>query len=217
MGADHRRPDADRAAGAADRADPPPRQPRLPVRDASRRPGRRSRGSRSTSTRRCHRPTPRWPGATGARPRTRSATSAGSYDRALMLSLLDDEEALAEAIEIARDLGAEPLTRRVTVRMRELGLRVPRGQREASRANPAGLTTRQLEVLILRRRGPDERGDRRTARRLTANGRAPCRRSAAQARRHDPPRRGPPGVRARPLALASQPVTTNDAFFPSET
>ena len=71
------------------------------------------------------------------------------YDRALMLSLLDDEEALGEAIEIARDLGAEPLTRRVTVRMRELGLRVPRGQREASRANPAGLTSRQLEVLIL--------------------------------------------------------------------
>jgi DNA-binding NarL/FixJ family response regulator len=33
--------------------------------------------------------------------------------------------------------------------MRELGLRVPRGQREASRANPAGLTSRQLEVLIL--------------------------------------------------------------------
>ncbi len=71
------------------------------------------------------------------------------YDRGLMLSLLDDEEALGEAIEIARDLGAEPLTRRVTVRMRELGLRVPRGQREASRSNPAGLTTRQLEVLIL--------------------------------------------------------------------
>ena len=31
------------------------------------------------------------------------------YDRALMLSLLDDEEALTEAIEIARELGAEPL------------------------------------------------------------------------------------------------------------
>ena len=32
-----------------------------------------------------------------------------TYDRALMLSLLDDEEALVEAIEIARGLGAEPL------------------------------------------------------------------------------------------------------------
>ena len=71
------------------------------------------------------------------------------YDRALMLSLLDDEEALVEAIEIARRLGAEPLTRRVAGRMRDLGIRVPQGQREATRANPAGLTARQLEVLSL--------------------------------------------------------------------
>ena len=66
-----------------------------------------------------------------------------------MLSLLDEEEALVEAIEIARSLGAEPLTRRVAGRMRELGLRVPKGPREATRANPAGLTARQLEVLAL--------------------------------------------------------------------
>lgn len=72
-----------------------------------------------------------------------------SYDRALMLSLLDDEESLAEALEIARGLGAEPLTRRVAGRMRELGLRVPAGPREVTRANPAGLTARQLEVLAL--------------------------------------------------------------------
>ena len=71
------------------------------------------------------------------------------YDRALMLSLLDDEPALVEAIEIARGLGAEPLTRRVAGRMRDLGLRVPQGPREATRANPAGLTARQLEVLGL--------------------------------------------------------------------
>jgi DNA-binding CsgD family transcriptional regulator len=71
------------------------------------------------------------------------------YDRALMLSQLDDEEALVEAIEIARALGAEPLTKRVTRRMRVLGLRVPAGPRQATRANPAGLTARQLEVLAL--------------------------------------------------------------------
>ena len=47
-----------------------------------------------------------------------------SYDRALMLSLLDGEEALVEALEVARSLGAEPLARRVTGRLRELGLRV---------------------------------------------------------------------------------------------
>jgi DNA-binding NarL/FixJ family response regulator len=72
-----------------------------------------------------------------------------TYDRALMLSLLDEEDALMEALEIARGLGAEPLTRRVARRMRELGMRVPLGQRDATRANPAGLTARQLEVLGL--------------------------------------------------------------------
>lgn len=71
------------------------------------------------------------------------------YDRALMLSMLDDEAALVEALETARSLGAEPLSRRVAGRMRGLGLRVPQGPREATRANPAGLTARQLEVLAL--------------------------------------------------------------------
>ena len=71
------------------------------------------------------------------------------YDRALMLSLLDEEPALADAIEIARRLGAEPLTRRVADRMRELELRVPSGPRRATRDNPAGLTARQLEVVAL--------------------------------------------------------------------
>jgi DNA-binding NarL/FixJ family response regulator len=66
-----------------------------------------------------------------------------------MLSLLDDEESLVEAIEIARELGAEPLTRRVAGRMRALGISVPRGPRGTTRANPAGLTARQVEVLSL--------------------------------------------------------------------
>jgi ATP/maltotriose-dependent transcriptional regulator MalT len=72
-----------------------------------------------------------------------------TYDRALMLSLLDDEEALLEALEIARSLGAEPLAGRAARRLRELGVRVPQGPRVATRANPAGLTPRQLEVLAL--------------------------------------------------------------------
>jgi DNA-binding NarL/FixJ family response regulator len=71
------------------------------------------------------------------------------YDRALLLSLLDDEEALVQALSIARRLGAEPLTKRVIGRMRDLGIRVPAGPRVATRANPAGLTARQLEVLVL--------------------------------------------------------------------
>jgi DNA-binding CsgD family transcriptional regulator/tetratricopeptide (TPR) repeat protein len=71
------------------------------------------------------------------------------YDRALMLSLLDDEDSLFEAIEIARRLGAEPLAKSVARRLRDLGIRVPLGPRQTTRANPAGLTARQLEVLSL--------------------------------------------------------------------
>jgi DNA-binding CsgD family transcriptional regulator len=71
------------------------------------------------------------------------------YDRALMLSLLEEEAALVEALDIARALGAAPLERRVAGRLRELGLRVPQGPRRATRSNPAGLTARQLEVLEL--------------------------------------------------------------------
>jgi DNA-binding NarL/FixJ family response regulator len=72
-----------------------------------------------------------------------------TYDRALMLSLLGDEESLVEALELARGLGAEPLTKRVARRLRELGFRVPQGPRLTTRVNPAGLTARQLEVLAL--------------------------------------------------------------------
>jgi DNA-binding CsgD family transcriptional regulator/tetratricopeptide (TPR) repeat protein len=71
------------------------------------------------------------------------------YDRALLLSLLDDEDALAEALTAARSLGAVPLVRRATTRLRALGFRIPQGPREATRANPAGLTARQFEVLAL--------------------------------------------------------------------
>jgi DNA-binding NarL/FixJ family response regulator len=76
-----------------------------------------------------------------------------TYDRALMLSLLDDEASLTEAVELARSLGAEPLLRRAARRMRARGLSVPRGPRDATRANPAGLTSRQLEVLALLQAG----------------------------------------------------------------
>jgi DNA-binding CsgD family transcriptional regulator/tetratricopeptide (TPR) repeat protein len=75
------------------------------------------------------------------------------YDRALMLSLAGDEDALLEAIAIAQDLGAAPLERRVAHQLRALGTRVPRGPRPQTRTNSAGLTGRELEVLALLRDG----------------------------------------------------------------
>jgi DNA-binding NarL/FixJ family response regulator len=50
-------------------------------------------------------------------------------------------------------LGAEPAVARVRERLRASGAPVPRGPRAQTRANPAGLTARQLAVLRLLREG----------------------------------------------------------------
>jgi DNA-binding NarL/FixJ family response regulator len=70
-----------------------------------------------------------------------------------MLSLLDDQAALVEALELARALQAAPLERRVVQRMRSRGLSIPRGPITSTRSNPAGLTDRQCEVVSLVCRG----------------------------------------------------------------
>ncbi|MFI7741466.1 helix-turn-helix transcriptional regulator [Kocuria rhizosphaericola] len=72
-----------------------------------------------------------------------------SYDRALLLSLTADECALAEAVGLARGLGAAPLEKRVCDRMRTLGMPVPRGPHATTRSHPDQLTGRQAEVLDL--------------------------------------------------------------------
>jgi DNA-binding CsgD family transcriptional regulator len=76
-----------------------------------------------------------------------------THDQALLLSLLDDADALAEALRIAHELAATPLERHIARRMRELDLAVPRGPQASTRENPAHLTDRQLEVLALLRDG----------------------------------------------------------------
>jgi DNA-binding NarL/FixJ family response regulator len=48
------------------------------------------------------------------------------------------------------DLQARPVAALVRARLRELGVTgIPRGRSPATRANPAGLTERQLDVLAL--------------------------------------------------------------------
>jgi ATP/maltotriose-dependent transcriptional regulator MalT len=71
------------------------------------------------------------------------------YHRALMLSFLDDEGLLREALETARRLGARPLMTRITNKMRHLGVRPSRGRQANTISNSAGLTARQLDVLGL--------------------------------------------------------------------
>jgi DNA-binding CsgD family transcriptional regulator/Tfp pilus assembly protein PilF len=71
------------------------------------------------------------------------------WERAL--ALLDgDATALQEALEIARRLGAYPLTQVILKRLRKQGVRgVPRGPRASTQRNPAGLTNREVELLAL--------------------------------------------------------------------
>jgi predicted ATPase/DNA-binding CsgD family transcriptional regulator len=69
------------------------------------------------------------------------------YERALVLSLLEDQSSLSDALSIARRLGARPLEEKVIRRLKELGFPVPSKPRKSTMANPAGLTPRQLDVL----------------------------------------------------------------------
>lgn len=71
------------------------------------------------------------------------------YEEAMALAD-GDEEARLSSLEIFDRLGAAPAGRKVRALLREMGVQgVPRGPASATRANPANLTPRQLEVLQL--------------------------------------------------------------------
>ena len=76
------------------------------------------------------------------------------YEAALALADGDAAEPLRRAHEELQALGARPAAAIVARKLRERGVRgVPRGPRPSTRANPAGLTARELEVLALLARG----------------------------------------------------------------
>ncbi len=76
------------------------------------------------------------------------------YEAALALADLDTADALQCALSELQRIGAEPAARIVTQRLRELGVRkIARGPRVATRANPALLTSRELDVLTLLQEG----------------------------------------------------------------
>jgi len=61
-----------------------------------------------------------------------------------------DQNAVQEALDIFHGLGAAPAADWARQRLRRMGVvRVPRGPRPATRAHPAGLTAREVEVLAL--------------------------------------------------------------------
>jgi DNA-binding NarL/FixJ family response regulator len=72
------------------------------------------------------------------------------YQQALALADSDDEADLRQALALFHSLGARPAAALTTARLRAQGARrIPRGPRAPTRANPAGLTARELEVLAL--------------------------------------------------------------------
>jgi len=72
------------------------------------------------------------------------------YEEALARAESPDPADLLDALASLDALGAEPLARRVRLRLRELGVsRIPRGRVQATRDNPAGLTERQTDVIRL--------------------------------------------------------------------
>jgi DNA-binding NarL/FixJ family response regulator len=76
------------------------------------------------------------------------------YDAALALADADDEDALRQALGELQALGAAPAAAIVARRLRERGARgLPRGPRRRTRENPAGLTSRELEVVALLTQG----------------------------------------------------------------
>jgi DNA-binding CsgD family transcriptional regulator/tetratricopeptide (TPR) repeat protein len=76
------------------------------------------------------------------------------YDSALALASSEERESLLSARETLRELEAAPAAAIVARRLRDRGVRgLPRGPRASTRDNPAGLTSRELEVLELVARG----------------------------------------------------------------
>lgn len=72
------------------------------------------------------------------------------YESGRALAHAHDEATLREALAIFDGLGARPMHAHVAARLRQLGTKsVPRGPQSRTRANPALLTAREMDVLTL--------------------------------------------------------------------
>jgi DNA-binding NarL/FixJ family response regulator len=72
------------------------------------------------------------------------------YEAAWARAEGSDESALRAALGTFERLGARPAAAMVRGQLRQLGARrIPRGPRPATRANPAGLTAREIEIVAL--------------------------------------------------------------------
>lgn len=76
------------------------------------------------------------------------------YEQALELASAGSAEAMLRALSLLDELGASASATIVRRRLKAIGVqRIPRGVQSSTRNNPAGLTDRQLDVLVLLARG----------------------------------------------------------------
>ena len=89
-------------------------------------------------------------GCTAPPPRPAWTAIGCVYEAALALAEAESEADQRRGLDALQALGARPAAARVARALRERGARdVRRGPRTTTRANPAGLTTREVEVLAL--------------------------------------------------------------------
>ncbi|WP_181781495.1 helix-turn-helix transcriptional regulator, partial [Pseudonocardia pini] len=92
----------------------------------------------------------RWTRRLAGAPEPYTAPSDQPYERALAAWDAGSTEDLLVALDLFDELGARAAADLVRARLREVGVsRIPRGRQPTTRANPAGLTARQLDVLAL--------------------------------------------------------------------
>jgi DNA-binding NarL/FixJ family response regulator len=77
-------------------------------------------------------------------------SSGYRYEQAVELVHGDDREQMVDGLRLLDDLGAVGTANRARALLRDQGVTaVPRGPTRGTRSNPAGLTNRQVDVLLL--------------------------------------------------------------------
>jgi DNA-binding CsgD family transcriptional regulator/tetratricopeptide (TPR) repeat protein len=124
------------------------------------------------------------------------------YEAALASADADDDDALHRALAELHRLGARPAAAIVARRLHERGARgVARGPRRSTKANPADLTTRELEVLALVAQGLRNAD---IAERLFLSKKTVAHHVSAILRKLDVPSRGQAGAKALQLGIVDQ-------------
>jgi DNA-binding NarL/FixJ family response regulator len=130
------------------------------------------------------------------------------YEAGLALADLDDDDALLQARDELARLGARPAATIAARRLRERGVRrVPRGPNSRTRENSAGLTARELEVLVLLAEGLR---NAQIAQRLVVSERTVGHHVSAVLRKMGVPSRGEAAAKAVRLGLITHSAASSE-------